>query len=231
MIYKIKTHTYAILSCSIYKKILKLKNMFRDYKVAINNYYLPEPDYIKIIRDSCPGSLKKMQMSHEECRIMSFFLRMIRAERVLELGTLVGCSTAWIAHSLSGTQSQVVSVEKSVNNYNLASVNIEAAGLEKIVDLINNDAITVLESYMGKPQFDAVFIDAKKVEYCRYLELAKSCVRSGGLIIADNTLMINESIPEISTMIREFNLLVENDHDLISVILPTVAGMTIMIKK
>lgn len=205
--------------------------MFRDYKIAINNYYLPEPDYIKVIRDSCPNNLKKMQMSYEECRVMSFFLRMIKAEKVLELGTLVACSTAWIAHSLSGNQPQVISVEKSVSNYNLAKANLETAGLEKIVSLVNNDAISVLESYIDKPQFDAIFIDAKKVEYCQYLQLAKLCVRSGGLIITDNTLMIDEKIPEISAAIREFNSLVENDCDLISVILPTVTGMTIIMKK
>ena len=205
--------------------------MFRDYKVEINNYYLPEPDYIKIIRNSCPDKLKKMQMSYEECRIMSFFLHMIRAEKVIELGTLVGCSTAWIAHSLLGNEPKVISVEKSINNYNIAKANIELAGLTNIVQLINSDAISFLESYIDKPKVDAIFIDAKKVEYCNYLNLAKSYVRSGGLIITDNTLMVDNSILEISTAMRAFNLLVENDPDLISVIIPTVAGMTIMLKK
>ena len=205
--------------------------MFRDKKNCENSYYLPEPEPFRTIRESCPYNLKKMQMSYDECRILTVMLKMIKAEKVLELGTLVGCSTAWIAHSLCGNQPLVVSVEKSINHYNMAKANIEAAGLDKIVYLINSDAINVLESYVGQAQFDAIFIDAKKIEYGRYLSLAKNCVRSGGLIIADNTLMAEAELGEIATEIRKFNHMVENDPDLMSVILPTVAGMTVMIRR
>ena len=205
--------------------------IFRNNLLPIDDFYLPEPSHIKAIRDSCPENLKKMQMSHGECRILSLLLQMIRAERVLELGTLVGCSTAWIAHSLCGDKPLVVSVEKSINNYSLAKANINSAGLNNIVQLVNGDAIEFLESCSGDRLFDAIFIDAKKVEYSIYLKLAKLSVRDFGLIIVDNTLMIDEKIPEISAEIRKFNALVENDSELVSVILPTIAGLTVIMKK
>lgn len=193
--------------------------------------YKDEPDHIRKIRQSCPDNLKKMQMSYDECRILSLLLKMIKAERVLELGTLVGCSTAWIANSLSGHNPKVVSIEKSQNNYQLAVDNIKSAGLDNIVELINCDALEALKSYIGKPLFDAVFIDAKKVEYKKYLDLTKQIVRPGGLIIADNTLMIENTSDAISNAIIGFNQSVEDDQELESAMLPTVAGMTVMIRK
>lgn len=207
-----------------------IENMFRNLKIEVSNYYLPEPKSLKEIRDSCPYNLQKMQMSYEECRLLSLCLRMIKAEKVLELGTLVGCSTGWIAHSLTGENPIVISVEKSTNNYNLAKDNIDRAGLASLITLINADAISILESYIGQEIFDAVIIDAKKVEYCRYLELAKLCLRSGGLIIADNSLMVDDCLGEIAVEMKKFNHIVENDPSLISSILPTIAGMTVILK-
>jgi predicted O-methyltransferase YrrM len=205
--------------------------MFRDFTLAVNKHYLPEPKVLKAIRDSCPHNLKKMQMSYDECRILSLCLKMIKAEKVLELGTLVGCSTAWIANALTGAQPIVVSVEKSTHHYKLAQANINRAGLQKLVRIINSDAISVLESYVGQELFDAIIIDAKKIEYSNYLKLAKLSLRSGGLIIADNTLMIDDALGEISAEITKFNHIVENDPDLVSIILPTTAGMTVILKQ
>ncbi len=202
--------------------------MYRDNLDSHSPY---EPEYIQKIRQSCPEKLKKMQMSYEECKILSFFLKLIDANKVLELGTLIGCSTAWIAHSLSGENSKVISVEKSLNNYKIAVDNMKSAGLNSVVELINGDAIEVLESYIGKTEFDAIFIDAKKIEYSSYLSLAKICVRSGGIIIADNTFMMDKTSPDISDAILNFNKSVENDLDLDSVLIPTTAGMTVMVRK
>ena len=68
--------------------------------------------------------------------------------------------------------------------------------------------------------FDAIFIDAKKTEYPHYLREAKDRLSSGGLIIADNTLMIDyERIPEISDAINEFNNLIKSDKEFTSVII------------
>jgi caffeoyl-CoA O-methyltransferase len=208
-----------------------MSSAFRSDSIVSNEFYLPEPKYISAIRDSCPDHLKKMQMSYDECRILSLLLKMIMAENVLELGTLIGCSTAWIAHSLSGNNPKVISIEKSLNNYNIAKENIASARLNNIVELVNCDAIEFLEKYRSKRLFDAIFIDARKVDYSKYLKLAKQYVRAGGLIIADNTLMLYDVPQEIATEIRKFNVLVENDSELVSVILPTTSGMTVIMKK
>ena len=79
--------------------------------------------------------------------------------------------------------------------------------------------------------FDAIFIDAKKTEYPQYLREAKNRLNPGGLIIADNTLMVNhEQMPEISDAINEFNNLIKSDKEFTSVIIPTKSGMTVAIK-
>lgn len=189
--------------------------------------YKSEPNHIREIRESCPENLKKMQMSHSECKLLSFLLKSINANRVLELGTLVGCSASWIAESLSGENSLVTTVEKSINNYEIAKRNLSG---DKRIKLVHEDALEFLKSC--NETFDAVFIDAKKVEYKAYLKAAKGLLREGGLLIADNTLMIDyEVIPEISKAVHEFNSLIELDHDLISVIIPTSSGLTVAIKR
>lgn len=204
--------------------------MFRSQVSNEEEFYSAEPDYIKMIRDSCPQHLQKMQMTHKECRILSVLLKMIKANKVLELGALVGCSAAWIARSLTGESPLVISVEKSAANYSLAQDNIRTAGLGHIIQLLHSDATEVLASYRGQVSFDAVLIDAKKTEYIQYLELSKQCIRRGGILIADNTLMIDEKIPQISQSIKRFNEIVESDPELTSAVLPTIAGMTVMVK-
>lgn len=203
--------------------------MFRNStdKTYLEQLYKPEPIHIKKIRESCPENLKKMQMSYPECRVLSFLLGVIKANKVLELGTLVGCSAAWIAESLSGDNPLVVTVEKSLDNYEIAKKNLST---NKRVKLVHGDALEFFWSCTE--MFDAIFIDAKKREYKAYLELSKKHLREGGMLIADNTLMIDyEAIPEISEAVHEFNSLIESDNDLTSVIIPTVSGLTVAIKR
>jgi predicted O-methyltransferase YrrM len=195
----------------------------------ITNIYSNEPQDIKVIRESCPEGLKRMQMHYNECRILSLCLKSIKANKVLELGTLVGCSTAWIAKSLSGDRPFVISIEKSLQHYEIAKKNIDQYILKERIQLVYGECLDFLKS--TEIIFDAIFIDAKKTEYPEYLREAKRCLRSGGLIIADNTLMIDyKQIPEISNAINEFNYLIENDTELTSALIPTRSGMTIAIK-
>ncbi len=203
--------------------------MFRDTEDYIEVLYNDEPDEIKIIRESCPEGLKKMQMSYNECRILSVLLQSIKANKVLELGTLVGCSTAWIAQSLSGESPIVISVEKSIKHYEFAKNNINQFYLKDRIKLIYGECLDFLKS--TEMIFDAIFIDAKKTEYPQYLREAKNRLNPGGLIIADNTLMVNhEQMPEISDAINEFNNLIKSDKEFTSVIIPTKSGMTVAIK-
>jgi predicted O-methyltransferase YrrM len=203
--------------------------MFRDTEDYIEVLYNDEQDEMKIIRESCPEGLKKMQMSYNECRILSVLLQSIKANKVLELGTLVGCSTAWIAQSLSGESPIVISVEKSIKHYEIAKNNINQFYLKDRIKLIHGESLEFLKS--TEMIFDAVFIDAKKTEYPQYLREAKNRLNPGGLIIADNTLMVNhEQMPEISDAINEFNNLIKSDKEFTSVIIPTKSGMTVAIK-
>ena len=119
--------------------------MFRDTEDYIEVLYNDEPDEIKIIRESCPEGLKKMQMSYNECRILSVLLQSIKANKVLELGTLVGCSTAWIAQSLSGESPIVISVEKSIKHYEFAKNNINQFYLKDRIKLIYGECLDFLK--------------------------------------------------------------------------------------
>ena len=185
------------------------------------------------IRLTCPIHLQKIQLSHSECRILKLFLRMINANKVLELGTLVGCSTAWIATSLVGDNPLVVSVEKSKLHYEIARRNMLKHKLDHMVELVDDDALSFLEKYsVGDDKlFDSIFIDAKKTDYPEYLKLSKKILRSGGLIIADNTAMVKSPNKDIANALRLFEQMLAEDTDLTSGFIPTISGMTVAIKR
>ncbi len=226
----------------------------------ITKLYAQETQHMQNIASSCPAKLKHMQLSPMEGKIIQTLLCMINANKVLELGTLVGYSAAWIAGGLSGSNPIVISVEKSLAHYEIARKNITNAKLDEVVHIINSDAIHILKYYAGddivqpldmtlnyygpKTLFDAIFIDAKKSDYIDYLPYVKKCLRPGGIIIADNTLLFDtvyeysttdeikdKKLAQIWQSIHGFNAVIALDRELISIMLPTSEGLTIAMKK
>ena len=190
-------------------------------------YQEEEPDFIKIVRKSCPEQLQKMQLSISEVKLLVALVRTVKPKRILELGTLVGTSALWLAGALE-VGGKLITVEKSYNHYLLAKSNLEKSPVADQIEIVHSDALIALESMKGEV-FDVIFIDAKKSEYSLYLPLAKRILRQGGLLLFDNSLMFDKG-PEIAATIKSFNATVQKDCELYSVIIPTTAGLTYAIK-
>ena len=178
---------------------------------------------------------QKMQIAPFEGMILQILLKSIGAKNVLEIGTLLGYSTIWLAKAV-GEDGRVITIEKSEKTFLKASQFLEGYTNIKCV---NADAINYLQNNELPEKFDVVFIDANKTNYSEYFDLCLPLVRSGGLIIADNTLMYGEILQNNSerfrektlNAIKEFNQKVSQSSLVDSILLPTNSGLTIALKK
>src|SRR4051794_40934038 len=105
---------------------------------------------------------------------------MLGAERILELGTLGGYSTIWLARS----GARVVTLEADADYASVARANLERAGVADAVELHVGDALDTLPKLDGP--FDLIFIDADKKSNPAYLTEALRLSRAGTAIVADN---------------------------------------------
>ena len=118
-------------------------------------------------------------------KLLHLIARMSGARRVLEIGTLGGYSTIWLARAV-GEDGEVVSIEAEPDNAAVARASIDAAGIGDRVAIRIGRAADVLPTLDGSPPFDLVFIDADKESNTVYLDWAARLGRSGTVIVLDN---------------------------------------------
>jgi predicted O-methyltransferase YrrM len=120
-------------------------------------------------------------------RLLQVLAMLVGARRILEIGTLGGYSTIWLARALP-TDGQLLSLEAEPRHAAVARANLARAGLAERVEVREGQAQQTLRelAQAGTPPFDLVFIDADKEGYPAYLELSLQLTRPGSLIVADN---------------------------------------------
>lgn len=142
------------------------------------------PNKLEELEKNCQAaSMKPIQVSAMQGKMMMQLAKMVSAKRVLELGTLGGYSTAWLAWGV-GTDGCVDTLEISPDNAAVAKQNMAALGLEACVHIHVGKALEILPTL--SPAYDLVFIDADKGNYPAYYKQARRLCRVGGLIIVDN---------------------------------------------
>ncbi len=118
-------------------------------------------------------------------KMLHIFARMIGARRILEIGTLGGYSTLWLARALPA-DGLVVTLEYEPRHAEIARQNILRAGLEDRVEIRIGAALESLPALAAIAPFDLIFIDADKKNNPHYLEWAIKLSRKGTVIIGDN---------------------------------------------
>jgi predicted O-methyltransferase YrrM len=172
--------------------------------------------------------------------LLKMLSRMIRPKRVLELGTYTGYSALCLAEGLTN-DGELITIEHNDELEDTIRRHFALSPLGNQITLLIGDAKQLLEhgshSSLGDSgQFDLVFIDADKREYCAYYNLIFPLVREGGFILADNTLWDSHVIDpaydkEKQTVeLRRFNDLIAADSRVSQVILPLRDGLTVIYK-
>jgi len=138
-------------------------------------------------RASDAAGLPPIAVTPNQGKLLHLLLRLAGARTVLELGTLAGYSTIWLARALPAG-GRLVTLEANPQYAEVARENIVRAGLAEVVQIRVGRALDTLPELLaeGAAPFDAIFIDADKQNNPGYLEWALKLSRPGSLIIGDN---------------------------------------------
>ena len=139
------------------------------------------------LEDSAREGLPSINVSANEGRLLYILAKMSGAKKILEIGTLGGYSTIWLARSLPAG-GYLLSLEYNSKHAAVARANIERAGLSGVVEIREGAGLDVLPQIEaeGVAPFDLFFIDADKDNYPGYLEWAIKLSHPGSVILSDN---------------------------------------------
>jgi predicted O-methyltransferase YrrM len=176
--------------------------------------------------------MPRMLSGKVQGKFLEFISLMIKPKRILEIGTFTGYSAICLAKGLIN-EGKIYTIESNEELEEFINKYFKESGLENKIKLILGDAI--LEIPKLDETFDLVFIDANKVQYIEYYNLAKTKLKSGGFILADNVLwggkVLNTKTANKETLsIQAFNNYVEQDNDVEQVMIPLRDGLMLVRK-
>ena len=217
--------------CNDFRNIMTLEEYILEHSSPENALLAA------ITRDTHIHILNPHMLSgHIQGRILSMISHMIRPRRILELGTFTGYSALCLAEGLP-KDGRLITVEHNDELQNTILRNIGKSELGKKIEVVIGDAIEIISNLkFQNSNFDLVFIDADKREYCAYLEAVYPLVPVGGFILADNTLWDGHIIDPAydkdkqTQGLRAFNDKLAEDERFEQVILPLRDGLTLIRK-
>ena len=175
----------------------------------------------------------QMLSGHVQGKVLEMISRMIRPERVLEIGTFTGFSALCLAKGLE-PDGKLHTIELRADDAQTANEYFIKAGAENKIELHVGDALQIIPTLAET--WDLVFIDADKVSYTAYYELTLPAVKKGGWILADNVLFHGEVLEENvsgknAKAILAFNEHVKNDDRVQQSMLIIRDGLLLIQKK
>ncbi len=183
-----------------------------------------------VLAANAAANLPPHDVSPLQGRFLELMVRITRATRVLEIGTLGAYSTIWMARVLPAG-GRVVTLEADPHHADVALANLERAAVVDRVDLRVGPALETLPSIHAERSdpFDLVFIDADKPSHPDYLAWALRLTRPGSVIIGDNVVRGGAVVDADSTDprvlgVRRFMDLIAEEPRLIATALQTVGG-------
>jgi predicted O-methyltransferase YrrM len=166
--------------------------MTNDLWTAVDGYIAehllpPDPALDAALAASDAAGLPPIAITPNQGKLLELLARIHRARSILELGTLGGYSTIWLARALP-QGGRLVTLEREPHYAEVARANVANAGFGEIVELRVGPALQTLPELHdeGAGPFDLIFIDADKQNNPGYLEWSLKLSRPGSLIVADN---------------------------------------------
>ncbi len=173
-------------------------------------------------------NMPEIMVGLSEGRFLNLILRLIGAERVVEVGTLAGFSAIHMAQALNH-KGHLWTIEFEATHAEVARKNIHDAGLANRITVVEADGMDGLGQVETAGPFDAVFLDADKGNYDRYARWAFSNLRAGGLLLVDNAYLFGQLMEdnEEAAAVRRMHEEVSTHCD--SVCIPTPDGLVLAI--
>ncbi|MFY9805794.1 MAG: O-methyltransferase [Pseudonocardiaceae bacterium] len=210
--------------------------MTQQQWTAVDDYItgaLLEPDEAldAALAASAAAGLPAIAVSPAQGKLLNLLAKMMKARRILEVGTLGGYSTIWLARALP-SDGRVITLEYQQRHAEVARANIARAGLADLVDVRVGaalDTLPLLAEDIEGELFDLVFIDADKQHNADYFTWSMRLTRPGGVIIVDNVVREGKVLDEQSEDrdvqgVRRLNDVMAADPSVSATVIQTVGA-------
>ncbi len=218
------------------KQFIKMDKQLYQYMLSVS---LKESKPLRALREETAlEPMAVLQITPDQGQLLALLVKVLGARRILEIGTYTGYSAMCMAEALP-EDGEIITCDVNVEWTDVARRHWKAAGLAEKIELRIGPAIETLEGMLADGQelsFDIVFVDADKVNYCNYYDLGMRLVRSGGLILIDNTLwkgrVADQQEQDADTCaIRELNDREFRDSRVDASVNPVGDGLTLVRKR
>lgn len=207
------------------------KEIFEKVDHYISNLVGNEDEALKSTDRSIGEShLPPISVSPNQGKFLHVLAKTCRAKKILEIGTLAGYSTIWMARALP-TDGKLITLEFDPHHAKVAETNIANAGLSKNVEVRTGKALDLLPKLYDNKEgpFDMIFIDADKPPYTEYFQWSLKLSHPGTLIVADNVIregrvLDSNSTDEMVIGVQRFNSFLANASEVTSTIIQTVGS-------
>jgi predicted O-methyltransferase YrrM len=169
-----------------------MNDMNQEQWTAVDRYIAEtvvpsDPALEAAIEASTKADLPAIAVTPNQGKLLQIFARLVQARRILEIGTLGGYSTIWLARALP-EDGRLISLELNPKHAEVARGSIARAGLLKKVEIRLGRALDTLPTLAAEAigPFDLMFIDADKASIPEYFKWSLKLSRVGSLIIVDN---------------------------------------------
>ncbi|TQR36783.1 O-methyltransferase [Brevibacillus brevis] len=209
--------------------------MNREQWTAVDHYFtdkLLEADSVldTVLQENAAAGLPAIDVAPNQGKFLHLLARIQGARSILEIGTLGGYSTIWLARALPA-DGRLITLEYDPKHAEVAQANITRAGLDQIVEVkvgLALDSLIQLHKENQGP-FDLIFIDADKKGNPDYFQWALKLSRKGTVIITDNVVRSGQVVDETSTDpnivgVRQFTDLVAEEPRVSGTVVQTVGS-------
>ena len=185
-----------------------------------------------ILHNEQLGDIKKMQIAVSQCHFLHLIIKISNIKKILEIGTFTGLSTLSMSLALP-KNGKLIALDKNEKTSKVANKFFKKAKQKNKIKIITKKALASLNDLKNNNEkFDLVFIDADKENYKNYYDLSLDLIHANGLIIIDNVLWYGEVVDinnknKLASIIKKFNIYVNNDKRTENLILPLGDGLTI----
>ncbi len=207
------------------------QELFEQVDQYISNLLGDEDDALKgVITAIDAAGIPQISVSANQGKFLQILAKLINAKKILEVGTLGGYSTIWMARALPA-DGKLITLEIDQAHANVALQNFKNAGVDSKIELRLGPAIETLPGLLKENAgpFDMIFIDADKPPYPEYFEWALKLSRPGTLIIADNVIregkILDENHPDDKVQgVHRLNKMLSGNNKVTATIIQTVGA-------
>ena len=199
--------------------------------------FVPEDSVLEeLIKETKESGFQIIQIAPEQGKFLYLICKMINTKSALEIGTLTGFSGIFIARGLSDN-GKLTTVDIRPEHIELAKKYFKKAGVENKIDTVVAEGLNYMQSAIeASKKYDLIFIDAEKINYPNYFELAFNLSHKGTILAFDNTIkngnVVNDPGDDDNLRaIQKTNDLMASDNRVESLLLPIGDGITFGVVK